>query len=679
MRIISGETGASDIELGDDVFQRDQVQFELFMLDVTGEVARDAQQAANWETKPTLQVTGADGTRVAVQGTREDPLIIFYTFRYEGTKRIRIYGTPRAVSLPTRTRHHRGAEQVELFDELDLRASMRVRRLSAGGEAAATTAGSHGRAVQDREQAVDIETRRRSASERERRERERAVRDEYREEQEDIRESSGTRRRGLLVFPMRSQRDVMRMDVEEAAEEAARLQGAIDATPVLDLNPSPWRPSPTDYRVSTRRTWGWSASGRNHVVFYQVPHVTGVAEGGRRRTVAPGERERVRRETVISFRRDEWIVVRLPGRSRALMQASDALLNLRIDELLDFLQFVDNVSDFFGVIVPAARLATSLFLQSMRFLAEQAMSRAGRYVLTRRGARALRAEVAHAARQGTSRTTSRPMRALPGRPRRPRRPGVDRRGRGGSGRPQRPIRSGDVAPRPSGAARVPYLRAGRSLRLPELRGSGLSIRSIRVLGRILNRPFSTAEMAAFRGLWTQARRSHLQAIRLLQQVIGGGATSRRVIGRRARAIFDRIRNDFWRNVENNPHARQVLLEAGVQFPGNGRSPFINLTMPDGRTLRATIDVDHIAELGRSPLRAFSPSNLRFTFQRENRILLNQLHSQDSFLPDLRRTAGRGMSRGGRLRGPLMLPPPGGSPVDGPDYGAILDALEAIGE
>ena len=69
------------------------------------------------------------------------------------------------------------------------------------------------------------------------------------------------------------------------------------------------------------------------------------------------------------------------------------------------------------------------------------------------------------------------------------------------------------------------------------------------------------------------------------------------------------------------------------------------------------DVDHIIELGQAPTKAFSSRNLRLTYEGENRVMLNQLHSQDPFLPNARMTVGKGTSLAGRFRGATITPPP----------------------
>ncbi|AOY57258.1 hypothetical protein [Desulfococcus multivorans] len=238
--------------------------------------------------------------------------------------------------------------------------------------------------------------------------------------------------------------------------------------------------------------------------------------------------------------------------------------------------------------------------------------------------------------------------------------------------------------------------------------TGLDPAQVQSIADVLNVRFT--EMRGFSTAWNHIATQNAQRIRAVQELFGTNLTKREIAAA-ARDTFDDIRTQFWFyvGISDDLAAREIrdqLSHAGFFIPRDGTAPFVrlqpqqvNLVHPDGSpaagssvkpppggTYEFRLDVDHIAELGQQPAKAFSSGNLRLTPSQENRIFLNQTYMRDPSLPDARLTVGRGTSRAGKMLGDPeykgrsphkgLLPPAGG---DAMSRAAAADARAAIDE
>ncbi len=182
---------------------------------------------------------------------------------------------------------------------------------------------------------------------------------------------------------------------------------------------------------------------------------------------------------------------------------------------------------------------------------------------------------------------------------------------------------------------------------------GLEPDQVAALAGLLGKDFDGAAMREFTTIWNQARRNHLAGIEDVQRMFANRAATRDIT-ERAREVFDGIRDDFWQLVRNGQSlecraVRDRMAQAGMTFLGDATAPIVTMRTSQGWS-NVQVHVDHIAELGQQPMKAFSPNNFRLALRDENVILLNQMHAQDAFLQDARLRAGNGASRAAKMLG-----------------------------
>jgi hypothetical protein len=132
-------------------------------------------------------------------------------------------------------------------------------------------------------------------------------------------------------------------------------------------------------------------------------------------------------------------------------------------------------------------------------------------------------------------------------------------------------------------------------------------------GVVLGRPMTSSEIGELGHIWQNAENA------------GEVATLTRENSRR---LFDNHRNRFWRAVRGSDSARAHFESMGFTFPASPTTAPVRV-LPDGRTVTATID--HITERQTAPNRALDANNLRFSFGRENTVVLRLLNDLDPFL------------------------------------------------
>lgn len=412
-RIISGESGERDLNFSgsETLLQRDRVRFSLYLIDAQQHELVDARRRQNWNPPPTMSVTGAGGQTVLVRSQGSDPLTFIYNFRWEGIKTIRFNGSPREIYYPTTSAPRGSSETFTQFDHLQLELQLRVRGVDSAGQAHASTAGGSGtRAERAREASLESEGRRRGRAEEERRAAEREHEEELEGPLRRLRESAEERRVGAVHFNFRTEAEILQMTVREAANYAERLQAALRVTPILNLSRTPQRRSPRDPRVTIWSHWDWDSTN-GQVTFFQVPNAANNFPGGGAVIIPNREYERIRRETAITFAREDWIYVRLPNESRAaLFQASDAATTSSLNQLIEVLDSIDIIMTVFDVLVPVARIARSTILKGIRLCARHYLT-----TVARRGVRAAgqRAGVRGARRAGVRGLERRAVESVP--------------------------------------------------------------------------------------------------------------------------------------------------------------------------------------------------------------------------------------------------------------------------
>jgi len=248
--------------------------------------------------------------------------------------------------------------------------------------------------------------------------------------------------------------------------------------------------------------------------------------------------------------------------------------------------------------------------------------------------------------------------------------------------------------------------------LDTAKASGLRPDQVRALGNLLGQRFDGANMRKFLGPWNKVRARYAREIQEVFDMLEAAdsrATGRRQgaarrarvlrydlkqVSEQAREVFGNIRDDFWvaiRDAQGGTELelKQLLEEAGIVFLGDAKAPVVTMRTQTGYG-NVRLNIDHIQELSQQPAEAFSAKNFRLTLQDENTIVLNQIHAQDPFQADVRKTWGRGTSRAGKLignpnyrgRSPIggLLPDPANPSVSSQaaaDARTSIEAQEAL--
>jgi hypothetical protein len=195
---------------------------------------------------------------------------------------------------------------------------------------------------------------------------------------------------------------------------------------------------------------------------------------------------------------------------------------------------------------------------------------------------------------------------------------------------------------------------------------GLEPDQVRAIAGLLGKKFDGSQMNEFAAIWKRVRTRHTQSIEEVQRMFAPGVATQEIKDR-AREVFGQIRDDFWQQIRHGTDAKSIaardrLEQAGIRFLGDANAPVLTVKTSQGWS-NVEVHVDHVAELGQQPMKAFSSNNFQLSLRDENTILLNQLHTRDPFLPDVRKTAGRGTSRAGKLLGKPSTPTAGVSAAD----------------
>jgi hypothetical protein len=129
--------------------------------------------------------------------------------------------------------------------------------------------------------------------------------------------------------------------------------------------------------------------------------------------------------------------------------------------------------------------------------------------------------------------------------------------------------------------------------------AGFKEQEVIAFRKILGKPFSHQDIQIFQQLWDKSTRAGDKAI---------------LNRNNSRKLFDLHRNRFWTEVRGNKLAKAIFEDAGCQFKKG--APFYML-----RGRRIIITIDHIIQRQRRPKFALNASNLRFSFEKENTVLL----------------------------------------------------------
>jgi hypothetical protein len=135
---------------------------------------------------------------------------------------------------------------------------------------------------------------------------------------------------------------------------------------------------------------------------------------------------------------------------------------------------------------------------------------------------------------------------------------------------------------------------------------------IEAAGTVLGRPMTSSEIEELGRIWQEAENQ------------GERGTLTRDNSRR---LFDNHRDRFWRRVRRSETAMAYFRSMGFDFPDGATTAPVR-TLPDGRTVRVTID--HITERQADPTLALDADNLRFSFGRENSVVLRLITALDPF-------------------------------------------------
>jgi len=201
---------------------------------------------------------------------------------------------------------------------------------------------------------------------------------------------------------------------------------------------------------------------------------------------------------------------------------------------------------------------------------------------------------------------------------------------------------------------------------------GADAEQVEKVANLLGRPLTEGK-GELAKIWRRCAAKHADRIREVQAMFSDRRS--KDIAERARKVFGDVRDDFWKDIATGQDTlaktvRDQFNHAGFEFTTAG-APSVQLG-----SVRISLDVDHRKELGQFAADALSGKNLRLATPRENRIVLNQLTSQDAFLQDARKTLGRGRSRAGRIRGPFLLSAPGDTAVHEQAVDDVAAAVEA---
>ena len=149
---------------------------------------------------------------------------------------------------------------------------------------------------------------------------------------------------------------------------------------------------------------------------------------------------------------------------------------------------------------------------------------------------------------------------------------------------------------------------------PEI-SAGFTINEVAIAKNLLGKPLTEGQAKVFGDVWASVRENQENKILLTSYDV-------------ARSLYGRQRVRFWTAVVKNSEAKGLIEEMGFGFSGKaGTAPF--KILPNGT--RITITLDHIAEVQSSTSLALDAANLRFSFGRENSVVLRLLHDKDPFL------------------------------------------------
>lgn len=660
-----------DVEL-DQLWVGERVRFTLRNTEGTPQAAMRHQ---SWIRRPTLEVTASNGQQNTAPASEENPLQVEYHFRYEGTKTLRIRGVPNVQTVvgtspqPATMRDNRRPTNIPLFDGVSIELRARVLPPPArprGAEAATMQAprdqrAREGRRVQDRER--DAEARERADGQ--------ALEEQGIEEQiralglDDV---ALNRRPGVFRFAMKTEAEVAALrTLEDVEDYLLEFRHAFLAT--LRSNPLRFNRRALErddrfnhYRITSH--WVAEREGGSIAVFQRLTFTRTSQRIPANYVPANWEalQRDVRLRTISRYGPEEWLVADVPGEDEpAILTAGDLHFAAGIEQLSTTLTIIDGLELLFtgGVAAPevaARRTAIRGVVAAVRRVARVGGRAAVRRLLSRRAGQALarRSQRSLARAESTREAARRAATAA--------HPTPEARGLEAGARATAPETAGvPGGGRATGTAIVRRITdAPGPVRWAEMHATGLTHTQVSTLRQLINEPLSSSQLRALGTHWHNAMAGQRQPIIRLQRLIAGRAQRSRV-QRRARSVFGRVRQDFWRSVEADPLWRPVFEQAGIRFPGAGRSPTITMNTLEGqRTI--TIDIGHDWELSQNPLRGFTQHNMALQFQTENRHQLNQLISQDPFIPEARTSAGTGLSRAGRLRGTHEVLGPDGRPT-----------------
>lgn len=658
--VIGGPFGARRDASLHEIWAGERLRFTLRNSNGTPQAAA---QAESWARLPWLVVRTNGGQVRESSSSPADPLRIEQVFDDVGVSRVSFRGTPANQMVrdrdgpPPWTTARSTARPLRalLFEAIGTELTLRVMSTPSnprGAEALTTRAPISPR----REEARRVDARERQAVAREEAN-EQAAMERGIDEQIaalGLDEPSRTRSPGVFRFRMKTEQQINAMGtIEEVEDYLTEFRHAFLAT--LRTNPLRFTQRRTleenrwqHYRITSH--WVAERSGRDIEVYQRLVFTRTSQQ------IPPGylppnwedHQQDVRRRTSIRYQPDEWLVADVPGRDEpALLTAGDLLLAHDLQTLWTTLEIVEWLGLLFsgGLAAPAVAARRAAF-RGIRLATERIVRTGGRQALRRLATRGARRRLARQATRESAPTARRqPMEHAV--------EGAGSRGTEGV-RPSSPEVRGTspdsrgVSPSTSTAIVRHATDVSDAVRWSEIHATGLTHTQVTTLRRLINRPLSSSDLRSLGHHWHNAMAAHRRSIGRLQRMVTQGESHARV-QRRARSIFGRIRRDFWRAVEADGRWRPVFEQAGISFPGSGRSPTISMNTLQGRR-SITIDIGHEQELSRNVLRGFTQHNMTLQFQEENRQLLNQLMAADPFLDDARTTAGRAVTRAGRLRG-----------------------------
>lgn len=684
--VVRGHSGARPDRSPTEIFQGDRVRFVLQLREDYQYALEMAQTERGWQQRPSLQVRGYQDTQVTTQAIENNPLVIEYTFNYEGTKHLHFSGSAREFFDPTQRvpRRDRNGELVReaMFPDLEISRDIQVRPSTSRGEATASTAGRQSAAAHRQQR--DMEHRREIADrldQVQQQQRQQALEklDEQAQQRRDTALPQRSRRlssRGVLLgINLLEAHEMSTRRIEEVQLYLARLQSAINVTPALLLYNHPWEDVPNQGYVPRTRfrqqRIAWQVDDNYRIKKVRQYRYKFGASTSRGIDQRPPLQTNITIET-IRLQSSDWLVVKFSRNgAKSLIPVQAAIESIRTEQLIELASAMvtlisiamaaatspqslafeilantllpDEVNTAIGVASISVSVVRGLARILSRVIQHTGTLSAANAELLHRLARTRRqaAHAPHLEHAGNPRGTggahiTDSQRGLP-EPTRTSRTEIPER----ASAPTRPTSTSTaIVRRIDDISQAPF-------RPHEMRDTGLSHSQVAVLSRLINHPIAEGELTSLGNLWHQAMLDEIRGISTIQNLINNG-TPMSVVRRRARGVFGRIRNNFWRRVYADGTWNQTFAASGIRLRSRGRSPFIILNTPNG-TRRVTIDMGHEEEFSHYVLQGFNRRNLSLQFQDENRILLNQLMSQDPFQPDARMLHGRGVSRAGRLR------------------------------